>query len=292
MSNEVPLQAYIYSYLKNKLQDEESIHFDHDGNLEIRIAGLPFNFFGSTSPFNSRTVANFINDKWALYDSAKLRINVPYTESFVKKECDDEKLTDTVLEKVESKTHPFSFPLIIKPNNGSLSSNVYIAHNREELYNAINANRIDNDNGELILIQQYIGPAEEYRAICFNGSCVFAYEKNIDEANESTSLNPIYWNGSKARIVDNQALLDQFSVISEYLFKEHRVTYVGMDLRIDDNKQVWLLEGNNAPMGLRRVVLDTENGKDMIDSLCDRMIADMRQTAITAQKSQYLRLTP
>jgi len=275
MLEEIPLQSYMYSYLKNELEGNESVELNPKGHLEATIDGIHFKFNGSNAPFNSEESNLFINDKWALFERIKWKINTPHTEAFSKSHSKAD-IFDELIAKIESETHPFTFPIVIKPNNGSLSKNVHIVQNEEELRIAIANNKEDLDNGELILAQQYIGPAKEYRAICLDGKCVFAFEKNIDMAYPSDRANPIYQVGSKAIITDDNDILSQFEDIADHLKKEHGVNYVGLDLRMDENDQIWLLEGNSSPMGLKRITIDVENGRQIISNLCALMLKKLR----------------
>lgn len=276
MLEEIPLQSYMYSYLRSRLEDNESIKLDPKGHLEVTIDSVHFEFNGSNTPFNSKESISFINDKWHLFEKIKWKANTPHTEAFSKNHGKAD-IFDELMAKIESETHPFTFPVVIKPNNGSLSKNVHIVQNEEGLRIAIASNKEDLDNGELILAQQYIGPAREYRAICLDGKCVFAYEKNIDTASPSDTANPIYQVGSKAIITDDNNILRQFGDIADHLKKEHSVNYVGLDLRIDENDQIWLLEGNSSPMGFKRITIDIENGKQIVSNLCELMLQKMRK---------------
>lgn len=278
---EIPLQSYIYSAVKKAQARGVNIDYQRtDTSIVVVIDGVHFPFQGSKSPFNSEASDKFIDDKWEVARALRLRVDTPHTEFFPKNtRLTTDEIISYITERIESETHPFTFPIVIKPNNGSLSENVHIAHNAEEIKIALEENLATKQNGDKILIQQYVGPAKEYRVICLNGQCQFAYEKNIDDAIEGQKANPIYWVGSKPVLVTDPNLLKQFDKIGMALYQDHGVHYVGLDVRVDENGIAWTLEGNSSPMGLKRVIFNVEGGQQLIDKLCDSMIAKMQQIA-------------
>lgn len=278
---DIPLESYLYGAVKRARVAGMAIESaPSPTGRDYIVDGIRFTFSGGQTPFNSAQANRFINDKWEVSQALRIRTNTPHTEKFEKDSVlSNDEMVAEIMVKIESETHPFNFPIVIKPNNGSLSENVFIVKNESTLRYAIETARCKDRNGDKVLVQQYIGPAKEYRAICLDGQCIFAYEKNIDDAVESQEPNPIYRQGSKAVLVVNPALLKQFSDIATGLHQDHGVQYVGLDIRVDENNMSWVLEGNSSPMGLKRVIWDIENGRDIIDSLCDRMISKMQNIA-------------
>ena len=237
----MPEEIYLESYMsracdQHKAQGDNIRVLRTPDGTHIIINDSRFHFILGKTPFNSEQAIEFINNKWSFYKAKRLKINIPHTESFYKKGSKSiEEIVQDINQKVESETHPFIFPLVIKPENGSLSDHVYIVHNIEELKNSYQATQKSEGNGDLALVQQYIGPAKEYRAICLDGQCIFAYEKNIDNAKENGKVNPMYWEGSKPIIVGDKKIIEKISLISMSLYQNHDIQYVGLDLRIDEN---------------------------------------------------------
>jgi len=279
---DISLTSYLYSAVKRAQRQGMSIKSEATPiGQDYTVDNVCFSFSGGQTPFNSDQANHFINDKWEVSQALRIRTNTPHTENFEKNSafCNDEIVAD-LMQKINSESHPFYFPLVIKPNNGSLSENVYIVEDEDALRSAIETVRQNDQNGSMVLAQQYIGPAKEYRVICLDGQCLLAYEKNIDDAPiTATEPNPIYRQGSKVVLVEDPALLSQFTDIAMGLYQDHGVQYVGLDIRVDANDLAWVIEGNSSPMGLKRVIWDIEDGRAIIDNLCDKMISKMQNIA-------------
>ncbi len=233
--------------------------------------------FGHT-PFNPEGAERLVRDKWSLYRKTQDELPWPHTESVHKTSArTNQDIRDDVVRKIADPGHPFEFPIVLKPNKGSLSRNVFIANDENELLESIQTVRNDGSNGALMLIQQYLGDEQglfrEIRGICLDGETVIAYEKATDQdIPRELVTNPAHWPGVKRHAVDDAEIIQQIDDIAQHLYQEHGVSYIAFDTKCDRDGNIWLIEGNSAPMGLYYVEHELENGSERIRTLTDKML--------------------
>lgn len=237
-----------------------------------------FRFFFGKTPFNDPQADRLISDKWLLFQTVGDELPLPYTEYLDKNDPrDDAALVEPVLRKVEDPQHPLAFPLVVKPSEGSLSRNVYIARNAAELTRAIRANRDDPDNGQGILLQHYLGDQSglfrEIRGICLDGQTMIAYERTTqEEIPDAVLTDPAHWPGVVRTEVTDPAIIAQIDSIADRLHEDYGVCYVAFDMKCDRDGKMWVLEGNVAPLGLDDIERQMPNGGSLIRAMTDRML--------------------
>lgn len=273
-------------------------HKDEDPDLKAQIHREPlfespevtfqfaqnsqdYRFIFGKTPFNSDDTNSFINNKWALYETLHDSIPFPHTEAMAKKsDQSHDNIRDSITAKINDPEHPFSLPIILKPNSGSLSVNVFVVEDEEQLLPAIKAIREDSDHGDQLLVQQYLGdengPFQEIRAICLDGKGAIVFEKNTDNATRGVLANPIYWDGAIPKEITDPDILQQIDAIATRLHNDHGASYVGFDLMHDNEGRIWVLEANAAPMGLEKVEREMPNGRHLIDDLTNRMLEKIK----------------
>src|SRR5690606_31402181 len=103
----------------------------------------------------------------------------------------------------------FAFPLIIKMNSGSVGKNVYLCQNELDLKKAVEKifNHFDKDHDYLLLAQEYVRIAKEYRVIVRKGRVALAYLKDNSSATFSGNLSPLHWENGTAVLIESQSLL-------------------------------------------------------------------------------------
>lgn len=258
-------------------------------DFTIVANGKRFGFHLSQSPFNSREVMDFVDNKWALYQAEAASLNMPFTLCFNKT---DGKSTESwiadILGAKDNDGVDMRFPLVVKPNQGSRSVNVSIVQNEQELKSAIDAVRAASGQGDKVLVQKYIGPAKEYRVICFEGDLVYAYEKNIDDASRGHLANPSYWPGSKYILLQDPAMKQKFQEFAQCLHKRHGVNYVGFDIRVTEAGIAHVLEANSSPMGMLRFYDTVKEGPEIIKGLLDRMVARILRLSAAQADSEAI----
>lgn len=272
------VQAKIH---REPLCDSPELAFTH-GDEKARF------FFGKT-PFNDPQADRLISDKWLLFQTVGDELPLPYTEFLAKDDSrDDAALVDLILRKIEDPEYPLRFPLVVKPSEGSLSRNVFIARDKNDLARAIHANRNDPDNGTGILLQKYLGDESglfpEIRGICLDGKTMIAYERTTQQAIPDDVLtDPAHWPGVVRSEVTDPAIIAQIDAIADRLHEEYGVCYVAFDMKCDRNGKMWVLEGNVAPLGLDDIERQIPNGGALIRAMTDKMLDKVIARAATAE---------
>ncbi|PCJ97503.1 MAG: hypothetical protein COA45_09550 [Zetaproteobacteria bacterium] len=246
--------------------------------ITIEFAKKSHSFSFGNTPFNSENANSFINDKWALYESTHDAFPFPYTEAIEKESVQKhDDIQQNILRQISDDQHPFTFPLILKPNSGSLSRNVFLVHDDNALLEAIKTIRTESDQGGKLLVQQYIGspdtPDREIRALCLDGECMITYERVTSQNIPADKItNPSLWPDVQRIGVLDPQILEQINKIAQYLHEHHDVNYVGLDLKCTQDGKIWLIEGNSSPMGFQDIENEMENGKQLIHSLTNSML--------------------
>lgn len=242
------------------------------------VGGEEKRFFFGKTPFNDEAASETVSDKWKLYRTLRDEIPLPYTEYVSKKdERRDADIRDAVLKKIADPQHDFSFPLIVKPSGGSLSRNVFIARDVEQLDRAIASNRADPDNGPGILFQQYLGDSQglfrEIRGICLDGKTMIAYDRVTHmDIPDDVVTDPAHWPGVVRREVNEPDIIAQIDAIAEHLYENYGVSYVAFDMKCDREGRMWVLEGNVAPLGLDEIERQMPNGGALIRAMTGKML--------------------
>ncbi|RKZ71396.1 MAG: alpha-L-glutamate ligase [Candidatus Parabeggiatoa sp. nov. 1] len=227
--------------------------------VELSFNKKSFLFINWTTPLNPQSVVQLCVDKEFFYCFFHNAINLPRTVGFLNPDCDEKYLKyleaksyQEIANAIESK---FQYPLIVKKNRGSLGAHVFKADDRNSLLCSITS--IFDMNSKkpdyVALAQDYIEIKTEYRAIYLNGSLVFAYEKDIENAIYEGNLSPLHWNGAKAVLVADKYLLTEIDQFCSTLFNKMVIPFCGLDVAVDNNGVWWLIEANSSP-GFEHIV--------------------------------------
>jgi glutathione synthase/RimK-type ligase-like ATP-grasp enzyme len=137
------------------------------------------------------------------------------------------------------------------------------------------------ENNTHLIAQQYIGPAHEYRAVFFKGNLQFACEKNRHGTEPGHKVvfgqnaSPSMWPDAEMQEIEDQYLLERFKDAGRHVYQEFGAAYVGLDIRIDENDELWILECNSAPMGLERVNQHFKSGPQVLEHLGALMVDEL-----------------
>lgn len=279
------LAAYLIDAFKRADNLDAKLNVQRDSVCEspdvtIEFKHKSYNFMFGRTPFNSDAARQLIDDKLEVYNALRGRFPVPYTEAIEKssdRTSDD--IRSDILTKINNDHHYFQFPIVIKPNMGSLAHHVFIAEDSESVLNALEQIRSDSRHGDQILIQQFMGDEDgayrEMRAICLDGESQIIFERDTEHAIPNDIANPDRWPGVKFKHIVDPQIITQVDQIAKYLYEKKDVSYVAFDLKCDREGKIWVLEGNSSPMGLSRLERELSNGRDLISKLTDQMIAKM-----------------
>ncbi len=210
-------------------------------------------FANWTTPLNSTSVSRLCEDKQYFYESFKHCISMPKTLGYLSPICDPKYANYVKYSKVEQIVENielnFNYPVIIKKNRGSLGNNVFKCETQPEVLDSLLKIYMRETKGRdyIALAQEYIKINQEYRVLFVDGVLHCAYEKNIQDATYIGNLSPLHWEGSIAKLVHDSTLLEQFQQFCQPLFQYGELRYVGLDLAVDTDNNLWLIEANSAP---------------------------------------------
>ncbi|MCB9976167.1 MAG: hypothetical protein H6858_01050 [Rhodospirillales bacterium] len=264
--------------------------FSESPEITFHTANGDFRFGFGKTPFNTADADLLISDKWRMFQTLGNALPLPFTERIGKRDVrGDAEIAAGIVAKTEDPGHPFSFPLIVKPSEGSLSRHVYIARDEQELVHALRENRSDTSYGDGVLIQQFLGDEQglftEMRAICLDGRTQIAFDRTTDQDIPAGVLtDPAQWPGVRLRENLDIVVLAQIDVIAEYLYENYGVSYVTFDMKRDRAGRVWIVEGNVAAMGLDVMERDLMNGRRIVPGLAEKMLDKVVAAGLTPEK--------
>lgn len=218
-------------------------------------------FANWTTPLNSSSVSRLCEDKQYFYEYFKSRIKMPKTIGYLNPDCDPKYSNylkySNLQEIVKDIKFNFNYPVIIKKNRGSLGRNVFKCETQEDVSNALAKIYVKEMKiGDYIaLAQDYIKIEHEYRVLLIDGELHCAYEKNIQNATYRGNLSPLHWDGAIAKLTQDPNLLEQFQNFCQPLFQYGELRYVGVDLAVDTDNNLWLIEANSSP-GINYLIRD------------------------------------
>jgi len=284
------LATLIFNYVSKLTADEKAglgvssisaERFDRDDEtctVDVDCGGFKksFSFCFSHSPFNTDILVP-IDDKLEIYRELNEIFAMPRTIAFGRPSANRDQVVQEILNQ-------FSFPLVVKPEHGSLSADVFIVRLNEELTSAVERILQSQENGFYLLAQEYIGPSDEtgreFRAVFFDGKIAFVLERNANHvARQSGDLaNPEFWQGASIALIDNggqdaEIVWGAESICRLFALKT-KATYFGLDLRLH-NGSLYIIEANSSPMHLG----DVKGMKsEIVEHLLSRMVTKMAET--------------
>lgn len=224
------------------------------GNLfSVEIGNKKHIFANWTTPVTTQSIRLLCADKDYFYSVFKDVIKMPNTRAFFNP-YSDEKYTKylaekTIYEIIDVVEAEFVYPLIIKKNKGSWGSNVFKVNNRHELERGIltvydaRSSKFDF----VCLAQEYIEIDAEFRIVYLDGEYQFGYEKITEGATFTDNLSPLHWEGSRAALVRDSAMIDRIETFCAPLFEFLMIPYCGLDIALDKQGEFWLIEANSSP---------------------------------------------
>jgi len=225
-----------------------------DGNLvQVTVNGQPFVFCNWSTPINSQALARLCEDKAYAYEALSSSMRMPRTVSFL-----DPGVAPHYQRYVRFPnqaavgreiSEQFGLPVVVKRNRGSHGSNVFKVTTASELSAAVARifDRQSKDYDYVLLAQTAIDIVREYRAVFFDNTLHFAYEKSIEGATFTGNLSPLHWESSRAIRVEDEALLKAMSDFVLPALQAVGMTYGGIDLALDAEGTLWCIELNSSP---------------------------------------------
>lgn len=225
-----------------------------DGNV-LLVRGLqrPTYFLRNKHPFNDYVTARLAEDKAYQYELfTQAGLPVPLSMKVFNPLADERfnryrthSSVDDVLSDVEDR---FTYPVVVKRNQGSMAQGVYLEGGREGLRaRLVHMCESSGLFQNVILVQAYVsGP--EYRAVVADGRLLLAYEKQAPETEIVTDdLNPLHHQSGRAVRVEDPNLLKALGEIAESLYEVLPLGFCAIDL-IGGQEGLRILEVNPNPV--------------------------------------------
>ncbi|MES2623338.1 MAG: YheC/YheD family protein [Patescibacteria group bacterium] len=227
---------------------------DNQNFIEIRIHNKPYFFVNFSTPFNGEGISFVCKDKYFTYKLLQHVIRMPRTLSFFDPEYPNDAYKQYVKEKdnpeiVDSIVENFSFPIIVKMNQGSMGRNVFVCNTKSEILQAVETiYKKDSTLYDYIaLAQEHISIQKEYRVIIFKREIMLIYEKDFSRAIISDNISPLHQENSKAVLIEDIAIRTTLQNFIEPIFDSFDIQFAGLDIIVDNRGQLYLLEINSKP---------------------------------------------
>lgn len=229
---------------------------------------------------NDEVVEKICRDKAYSYALLEPYIKMPKTISYVDSKFSHPEIGEKLHEQIASEIFAnFQFPVILKPNSKSSGTNVLLCTNSEEVTAAVtqifNTDSFAYDH--VLLAQEQIHIAREFRVIVYKGEIQFLYQKDNtgSESRFVGNLSPLHYENAKAVLIDESkenALVQQIKDFIAPLFVHLKLQYAGLDIAVDGTGQLYLFELNSRP-AFEYFIRD--NGNQKVAQLVKRVLTDL-----------------
>ncbi|MBN1374061.1 hypothetical protein JW962_01880 [Candidatus Dojkabacteria bacterium] len=255
--------------------------FVHKDGICLKVTiGKPYFFIHHHPAFDSVDISKICKDKDLSYSILTADCDpefIPMWRAYLDPDVKDEhkmwvkfKNMDEIITDIEKY---FKYPVIVKPNKGSLGLNVKKCENGEEIKSALGVIfEKTPDYDYLSVVQEFLDVASEYRVIVFRKKILLAYKKDISNATFEGNLSPLHWSNSKAVIVTDVNLIASFQPIVDYVFEKLSANYLAFDIALDKVGKLWLIELNSSP-GFSHFA--TDNGEDLIENIYEYIFSEL-----------------
>lgn len=222
-----------------------------DNHQNYMIIAGKHHFHHNRTPFNNQSMAQVCKDKKHQYELLKNKVNMPKTMDFldynVKKKYQTYvtyKCLDDIIEQIENN---FSYPLVIKKNKGALGIHVFLCQNQDEARVAINTvfDKSLPEYDYVVLAQEFIKTKKEIRVVFYDGKARLSYERYFGDV----KFGARYWEGLNGKTIPllDQTIINKATEVFRQAVTLPGLSYVGLDIIIDENDNFFLIELNSGP---------------------------------------------
>jgi len=280
---------------------------DYDCVMKVGLNGSRYHIFiANNSGLNDEVVRKICNDKFYTYILLKDKINFPKTLSFVDPHADNiyegYGNLNSNKEIVSKILASHKFPVLVKANSLSRGLNIFKCENDEQVAFAVESifNNQSKNYDHVLISQDFINIAKEYRVLVYNQKIMFFYLKDnitgqvannlitgslidgveIDDATKNIhikpefvgNLSPLHWENSKAVLINDQDLQNELQQFIEPIFSKLNLKYGGLDVGRDKNGNLWLIEINTQP-GFSHYIRD--NTDEEVVKMYKKILGDL-----------------
>ncbi len=240
--------------------------------VEVTIKGRSFLFLNWQTPLLTGSQNRLFKDKEYTYNYLSSKIRMPKQLACLAPNIATkyQKYLEigSVEDIVRAAQKEFELPVITKRNSGSGGSQVFLCETWEEVKVALEKifNKLSSEYDYVSLIQEYIAPIAEYRAIALDGSVRFAYLKDNSEGTKQSNLSPLHWEGAKAITCSAEVTAELQDFLQPILSK---LPYAGLDIIKGVDYRYYLIEVNGSPSYVKYI---DDNGPDRVTQLFEEML--------------------
>ncbi|BBN83787.1 hypothetical protein PA25_37720 [Pseudoalteromonas sp. A25] len=202
------------------------------------------------TPFNTEAAFCICKDKSHTYQLLKDIVRIPKTLDFldfnVSSKYSQYKHCNSIAAALAAIDDNLDYPIVMKQNKGALGTHVFLCNDALETESAFQEifNHQSKDYDYVALAQEFIRTKAEYRLLCAFGKPVFAYRRGSAAA----TFNVKYWeSGEQAQLLTDVDLFTQLADFVEPIHNEFPMGWVGYDIIVDEQDELYLIELNASP---------------------------------------------
>lgn len=200
---------------------------------------------------NSESDVKICSDKAYTFDVLRDVVSMPHTKKYLDPDgpyaryAEFEHLDAILADTAEN----FVFPFIVKKNSGSLGSQVFWCEDAAAVAKAAHSifNRNSHSYDHVLLAQQGISIATEWRVLMLYGQLEFMYQKDVSQATFSGNLSPLHWDEGRAVLDTDVTTQQEIQQFLNPIFSKWQLPYGGFDVVRDTAGKLWLIEVNSHP---------------------------------------------
>ncbi len=243
--------------------------------VKVKLSDREYYFTNFSTPLIPQSIAEIFKDKQYFYQVFRDVVKMPRTLSFISPYCDQKykeylqySTIDEIIAEIENS---FELPVIVKRNRGSGGNNVFKCFDLFQIRNALDVIfNVNSKNYDYVaLVQEPINIIKEYRSVCLNQEQIVVYDKDISQAAFTGNLSPLHWEGAIAKQISREETISAINEFIQPIFQKMSITYVGLDIALDDQHNYWLIEANSHP---NFDIFIRDNGEDAIVGLFEKIL--------------------
>ncbi len=200
---------------------------------------------------NSASDVKLCADKAYAYDLISDVVAMPRTQAFLDPQSiyAEGVAHQTQADVVTAIRQSFILPVVIKKNSGSLGTHVFLCRSQEAVAQAVQKifNRQSAAYDHVLIAQEAIDIAVEWRVLMLDGTLQFMYRKDTSMATFTGNLSPLHWEASRAVLETDPVVQAQTQKFLDPMFVVWQLPYGGFDVVRDQAGKLWLIEVNSHP---------------------------------------------
>lgn len=219
--------------------------------IKILFPNGPHYLINSNLGLLSSSEAQLCLDKAYQAEALTTHVRLPRTKSYLdpQNRFGHQSKFSTLKQIGDDALTNLKLPVIVKMNSGSQGQGVFLCQTNQELKTAIDTifNHKSWDYDHVLVVQEYIKPKAEFRAVYYKKKLELFYHKDNRNALFAGNLSPLHFTNAKAIDVTSQSLSKAVDDFIQPIFKQINLKYAGFDLILDEQDRWWLIEINSAP---------------------------------------------